>query len=236
MSARLPFLLLTAALLAAGCTQNVALRPAPAADTVPAPGTGVAAVDSAAGVRVAVVPRAWPGDIKISNAVTPMKVRIENNSGNRVLIRYSEIVLTGQNGKTYAALPPSRIDATVYEPRLVPGYAPVTSPGFTGTGFSLAPLYGPVYPGLPTATGNFFYDPFYYSHFGDYWRSVELPTPAMLQRALPEGVLSPGGKVEGFVYFQKVDPDTARVQFRMDLLNAARGGVMGVAEIPLVVS
>jgi hypothetical protein len=233
---RLPVFLLVPALLAAGCTQSLSLKPAPAASTVPTPGPGVAAVDDVSGVRVAVVPRAWPGDIQISSAVTPVKVRIDNNSNDRVLVRYSEIVLTAPDGQTYAALPPYRIDASVYEPRLMPGYAPVTAPGIAGRGFAIAPLYAPLYPGLPTATGGFFYDPFYYSHFGDYWRNVELPTPAMLQRALPEGSISAGGSVEGFLYFQKVDADVPRVRFRMDLLNAARGGVMGTAEIPLIVS
>jgi hypothetical protein len=233
---RLPALLLTSALLVAGCAQNPSLKSAPAANAVAATGEAVAAVDNVSGVRVTAIPRAWPGNVRISNAVTPVKVRIDNNSSNPVLIRYSEIMLVGPGGRTFAALPPHNIDASVYAPRLAPGYTPVTTPGFVGRGFDVAPLYGPLYPGLPTATGGFFYDPFYYSHFGDFWRTVELPTDRMLQQALPEGRVNAGGHVEGFVYFQRVDADVPRVRFRMDILNAERGREIGTIEIPFTVS
>lgn len=230
------FMTAIAAGLLAGCAQHTSLKPSPAAESTVAPSGHVAAVESESGVRVSVIPRSWPGDIGISSAVTPVKVRIENHSNNRVMIRYSEIALVGPRGKVHAALPPHDIDASVYQPRLRPGFSPVTTPGVVGRGFGVAPLYGPLYPGLPTATGNFFYDPFYYSHFGDFWRSVELPTPAMVQQALPEGSIAPGGIVEGFLYFQRVNPDVPRVRFRMDIFNADRGTEIGSVEIPLVVT
>jgi hypothetical protein len=234
---RIPALLLSSVLLAAGCaSDDIRLKPAPSANTVPAPGPAVAATDVVSDVRVTVIPRPWPGEVEIGDALTPLKVRIENDSDKRVLIRFSEIVLVGPDGKTFAALPPAKIDTTVYEPRLAPGYAPLGAPGFIGTGFGVSPLYSPLFPGLPTATGTFYNDPFYYQYYGDYWRSVELPTEAMLALALPEGVLEPDGNVEGYVYFQKVDDDVPRVLFRMDVLNAAKGGVIGEAEIPLIVA
>jgi hypothetical protein len=99
----------------------------------------------------------------------------------------------------------------------------------------VAPLYGPLYPGLPTEAGGFFYDPFYYGRYGDYWRRVELPTPAMVRHALPESVISPGGSVDGYLYFEKVNTEVPRVRFRMDPLNSDRGAI-GTVEIPLVVS
>lgn len=235
---RLPALLIFSVIsyLFTGCAQNVPLKPAPAAETKKLPSGAIAAVEAVDGVRVAVIPRAWPGNVEISEAVTPVKVRIENNSRNRVLVRYSNIRLIGSRGKSYAALPPHSIEATVSEPRLAPGYGPVTMPGFAGTGFGVAPLYSPLYPGLPAAPGGFFYDPWYYNYYGDYWRTIALPTPAMVQRALPEGSLNAGGSVEGFLYFQKVGNDVSRVRFLMDVVSADKGGVIGTIEIPLVVT
>lgn len=233
---RFPVSLFISVGLVAGCAQNVPLKPAPAAETTMISGEGRAAIEEVSGVRVAVIPRAWPGDARISNAVTPVKVLIQNNSAERILVRYSELKLVGPAGQAFVALPPHNIDASVAEPRLSPGYAPVTAPGFAGTGFGVAPLYSPMYPAWPSAAGGFYYDPFYYRNYGNYWRQVELPTPEMLQRALPEGSIDAGGKAEGYLYFQKVNEELPRVMFQMDVLKAERGGMLGAIEIPLVVT
>lgn len=57
----------------------------------------------------------------------------------------------------------------------------------------------------------------------------------MIQRALPEGVLGAGGRVEGYLYFEKISDDIPRVRFSMDLLNPDRGAI-GTVDIPLVTS
>jgi hypothetical protein len=222
--------------LVAGCAHDVELQPAPSANTTTVPGQGMAATDEVSGVRVTAIADSWPGTVEISKEVTPVRVRIENRSGSPVLIRYSDIKLASANGPSYAAIPPFAIDATVSEPRLAPGYAPVTAPGFAGAGFSVAPTYSPMYPGWPAMRGGFTYDPLYYQAYGDYWREIELPTPAMLERALPEGRIEAGGSVEGFLYFEKVNPEVNRVEFRMDLHNAERGREMGTLEIPFIVT
>ncbi len=82
----------------------------------------------------------------------------------------------------------------------------------------------------------FSFDSEYYGFYNDYWRNIELPTQEMLDRALPEGSLEDGGRVEGFVYFEKVDPDQVeRVVFRFDLIDAQTGGIFGTLSIPFVV-
>lgn len=218
-----------------GCADTATLKPAPSANIKSVPGPATAAVDAVSGVQVTVIPREWPGRAQIREAVTPLKVRVRNNSDNRVMIRYSEIKLVTPDGRVYSALPPYSIDATVSTPALTPGYTPV-APGFAGAGFSVSPLYSPLYPGYPVAGRPFFYDPMYYGTYGSYWRRIGLPTEAMLSLALPEGVLAAGGNVEGYLYFQEVDPDVPQVRFRMDVLKADGGNEMGTIEIPFLVS
>lgn len=230
------YLLAGTALIAACASDTVTLRPAPDANLAPAAGSQNAAADMLSGVRVTAMPRSWPGRMPIENVVTPLRVRVDNNSGNPVLIRYDKISLTSPGGKIFAALPPYSIDATVSLPRLASGHPVWSRPYFTGSLFAVSPLYASAYPGFPMAAGPYLYDPFYYSHFGHYWRNITLPTPEMLRLALPEGIIGAGGSADGFIYFEEVSRDVSRVQFRMDVLNASNGETMGTINIPFVVS
>jgi hypothetical protein len=56
----------------------------------------------------------------------------------------------------------------------------------------------------------------------------------MIVKALPEGVLEPGGRVTGFVYFEEVE-DVPRVRFVAQLVNASTGARFGTLTIPFVV-
>lgn len=56
-----------------------------------------------------------------------------------------------------------------------------------------------------------------------------------LARALPEGVIEPGGKVSGFVYFPGVGADVKRVRLRADLVNAQTGETLVPLALPFVV-
>lgn len=224
--------------IASGCAakRQVVLQPAPGANVVSLQDGGEAAGSTVAGVRVTVRPQAWPGRTPIARVVTPMRVRIENNSGSAILIRYELITLERGDGRTYAALPPYDIEATVTYARLVPGFPVVDKPGLGGEGFAVAPVYAPAYPELPLATHSSFYSQRYFGYYGSHWRRVALPTPDMLRLALPEGSIAPGGHLEGFVYFEEVGPATSRVRFRMEIPDAREGATMGTVEIPFLVS
>jgi len=56
----------------------------------------------------------------------------------------------------------------------------------------------------------------------------------MVQRALPEGVLSPGGTAEGFVYFQALHRDAHSLTLAVDVVDANTNAVIGTAQIPFV--
>ena len=235
----LPIALCLAALGAAsvtGCAPRADLEPAPAANEVA--GQEEAARTVVDGVEVVAQTASWPGDAPVKNEITPVQVTMENGSGNPVRLRYSEFALVGPDGERYSALPPFEVGGSVEEPVVVEdAYGPIADPAFAYDGFTVAPYYGSVYTGLDPYAGTFAYDPYYYDTYGTSFADIEidLPTDEMLQRALPEGVLESGGRVEGFVYFEKVTDDVPRVVFRADLVNAETGNVFGEVRVPFTV-
>jgi hypothetical protein len=223
-------------LIVAGCAGEPQLVPAPGAERV-SPG-GSIAVTSASDVTVTVDPDAWRGSVQIGNAVTPMHVKIENQSDNKLRIRYSDFAMIAGNGDRYAALPPYDIRGTVAGPAPARGYSPVDRLGFTYDGFYVAPFYRFIYPGLAVYDGHpFLFDPLYYEHYYPYWRQarVELPTAEMLRFALPEGMLEEGGVLAGFLYFEPVDAEVSPVTFQADVVDIVSGKMIATLEIPFVV-
>lgn len=65
----------------------------------------------------------------------------------------------------------------------------------------------------------FDWDPLYYGNYGSSWARIPLPSQKMINEALPEGVLNHNGELEGFLYFQPVDPDDRQVTFRAALVD-----------------
>ena len=226
---------LAGALAAAGCaTSRTELDPAPAANEVS--GMMDAAVDRVEGVRMVVQSQAWPGMSEIKTEVTPLRVVIENNGSVPVRLRYDEFTLVGPQGTRYSALPPYGVEGSVEEPVLVEGYDPITAPAFEYDNFYVAPYYASAYPTIDPYADPFYYDPYYYDRYETVWQSINLPTEEMVAEVLPEGVLDPGGRVAGFLYFERVDPEAPRVRFRADLVSAADGDVFGEVSIPFIVN
>jgi hypothetical protein len=184
-----------------GCVTQ--LRPAPGAVVLPGPGQ--AAIAEAGGVRIVASADAWRGDPEsLDRIVTPMLVRVENDGTVAVQVRYEDFALVAEDGRRFAAIPPFNVRGVVSTPNrgLYPVYA-----------FGVSPFY----PHLAVAPGIFPFDPFYYDAYWPYWyRWVNLPTGDMVQKALPEGVLQPGGRTTGFLYFEDVDK-ARRVTFEARL-------------------
>jgi hypothetical protein len=221
-----------AATLAGGCATQTTLEPAPAANEAGA--LEDAATAQTAGVEMVVQANAWPGNPAITAEVTPLRVRIENNSGNPLRISYSEFALVASDGSIYRALPPFRIEGMVASTPSGP-YAPIARPGFGFRGFTVADTYSPIYPGISPVASPFLADPFYYERYYGYWERTELPTQEMLERAIPEGELAPGGDIAGFFYFQKVPEDEQlRLRYRAELVNARNGATFAELSIPFI--
>ncbi|MGH9559639.1 MAG: hypothetical protein ACRD30_10400 [Bryobacteraceae bacterium] len=54
----------------------------------------------------------------------------------------------------------------------------------------------------------------------------------MIRKAIPEGVVNPGGHVEGYLYFQKIPKDTQNLIFIARLNDARTHAEFGTIRIP----
>jgi len=75
-------------------------------------------------------------------------------------------------------------------------------------------------------------NPWFYDQYYGTWEP-SLPTRDMLQQALPEGVLQPGGTAAGFLYFHRLR-DNGPVTFSAELVNPNSRETIASVEIPMV--
>jgi hypothetical protein len=202
----------------------------PAKTAAAVPGLDNAAVAEDRGVRVVAQSEAWSGETNIDAVLTPMRVRISNGGSAPFAVRYSKLALVAQDGTRYGALPPLAIRGTV--PALARPYSPVMRPGFDHYGFDVAPFYHSVYPSTIPYEGPFPYDRSYHDVAYRRWDLLDLPTDEMITAALPEGVLSSGGHVAGFVYFEKVSTQERGVTLRAELVSPDTGAEVAAVSLP----
>jgi hypothetical protein len=198
------------------------LRPAPEATRVP--GRADAAVATDAGVQIVTSSDAWrgyPGDL--DDVVTPLLLTFTNDSGRRLALRYEALGLVTPGGVLYAAVAPFDITGWVFQTI----EASYPAGGFTPYYYSSWYPGGAVYGGSP-------YRVPYYGGVQPALERVSLPSGDMVQKALPEGVIAPGGRVSGFVFFEKVE-DVRRVTFVARLIDASTGEQFGEIAVPFVV-
>lgn len=211
----------------AACASQPQLRPAEEAER--APDEPDVVVASAEGVELQVHLEAWrwtPEDLP--DMLTPVRVRIENSSERRLLLRYDGFELVTPEGMSYAALPPFDITGEATERS--------GSYRYGVSGFHIAPHLRHYHPHFGVAGYPFLYHDHYYRGYYPVYRRYELPTRDMLARALPEGVLDPQGRITGFVYFadlDKIKPLPERLELRFALIDAETEERFGVIDIPL---
>lgn len=218
--------------LALACAPQARLRPGPGAMAVE--GKRAAATASVSGVSVVVDAASWTGTPERLETVLPVKVTIENRGSVPVRVQYRDFSLMATSGARLAALPPFSIRGTEFVYRGIggSGFDPYV-PGFLYDRFWLAPPWSRFYPQMSPWGGPYFYDPLYYDTYYARW-PVELPTRDMVVNALPEGVIEPGGRLSGFVFFQPLPAGTREVTFRQDIANASTGEELGTVQIPFV--
>jgi len=190
------------------------------------------------GINIITKVNYWNGNPQVKQYVTPVYVTISNNSGKELKISYEQFALLAPNGKRFAALPPFGVTGEVSRPVLLQQYSPILVPGFTYRGFMIAPFYSSIYPEIPVCNEEFYFDPLYYNNYYNYWDQInyDLPTPKMIDDALPEGVLKKGGEISGFIYFEKIDEvNSPKIDFKADLINSKTGNNFAVISIPFSV-
>lgn len=208
----------------AGCASRQ-LVPGPEAQLMP--GRHDTAIAESAGVRTTVQSQAWSGSpARLRQQITPLKVTVVNNGSRPVRINYDDFTLTGSSGFTYSALPPYKITGSIREP--------VMAPRFSYSRFYVAPFYRPFYPGVPVwGASAWRYNPDYYNRAWTEW-PVQLPTRDMREQAIPAGVLQPGGRVSGFLYFPELPGETTTVTFKQSLVDSSTQKTIAEVEVPFV--
>jgi hypothetical protein len=243
--------------LAAGCVAHTQLVPAPGANLVPEE----VAVAADGGVRLLADPDAWRGNPPdLVRVMTPIRVRLDNQSGRPLRVEHADFTLVGDSGFHFTALSPFTAPREGAEQPAV-DTAPAGGPrGRLSFGFGVGPGWGwgsPGYPGAPWWGGGFgmwgpwrpwWYGPGFYGpgFWGPgYWgwdpyyappRIIEpLPTRDMVRKALPEGTLESGGSVDGFLYFPEVSDRAQHVELTARLVDANTGEAFGTLRIPFQV-
>jgi len=176
----------------------------------------------------------WSREPRVMQFVTPLKVSIRNTSKETIVLQYQHLFLQGNGANRYAALPPYAIDGEITQ--TVGAIADHTSIGFLANEFHISPYHQLYYPDLAVHSGPFEYNRTYYDRYYPIWQKVELPTPAMARRAIPEGVIRPQGIVSGVVFFEPVDVSEDNVEFRFRLVRSADNSAIGSVSIPFKVS
>jgi hypothetical protein len=192
-------------------------------------GPGEGAVATVADVQVVARTQAWhfdPPDLETK--ATPIQLELTNNSDRSIVVRYDHIALTDAAGHRIDAIPPYNVQGTVSVPVTVqqPYY-------FTGA-YTYAPYAYRYSPAYLRYGGGFAYDPQWYQPYVTVYTDVALPTPEMLQRALNEGAIEPGGAAGGFVYFKRIRRGEQILTLHVDIIDQASGNVVGTANIPFV--
>ncbi len=243
----------------AGCAtyHHAYLVPAPAATLA---NQGQSAVATAGDVTITVIPNSWNGrPHNLYRKVTPVKVRIQNNSKVPVRLIYSDFQLETPQGQAFAALPPYQITGmqavgdllplSNANPRIVDvafhrtaphrthpingGHSRIViRPGFAWNNFYYAPYWGYGYYGIGPWPYGWAPNGVYFNTYYPYMTAVRLPTRSMIRKGVPEGVIAPGGFVEGFLYFKKVSPSLSKIDFTAIVQNANTGKQLTTITIP----
>jgi hypothetical protein len=203
-----------------GCADRAELIPAQAAHTLP--GTSKAATAEVAGVRVVATPNTEQDPAQGFPSFQALHIEIENQSGVPLRLRYADISLVNETGGAISALPPYLLQDVEVKP--------ISHPTFYAQRFRVAPHYVRYFPTFSPWPSRFSYDEGFYRHQYGLW-NPHVPTRAMRENAIPEGVIDHGGDISGFVYFNKlIVPHCSKFPKYLKLLkrgheNASRGSL-----------
>lgn len=226
-------------LLAASCVSGPRLQPTTEAQVLPA--NRDTAVTESSGVKLMADASVWKGSpSNLGQTLTPVYVRLDNQSGRALRINYDDFSLLGAESRFhYSALPPFSLrQSGMSSSEQGTGGSGRTS-FFVGSSGSWGGggYYGRRGPwGSPFYAPYYGYGPYYPGPYASYQCEEPLPTRDMLRKALPEGTLEDGGTVQGFVYFQAVTGRENGVVLQMRPVDASSGESLGTLDIPFQVA
>lgn len=209
----------------AACTPSYRLVPASGVERATArPG---AALVRGSGVTLIADPTLRPSDAKLlERGITALYVRIVNDSDEPIAVRYLSFLLMSDLGDERRPLPPFAIE------RARPVESAV-APSVDALRFRYAPYYADLVGDSTRCwTGGMALDPYYYETFLRW--PADLPSALMVRRALPEGVLEPGGSIAGYLYFESLGPEVRRVVLEAELDRPLGDERVATIAIPFV--
>lgn len=191
------------------------------------------------GIAVSATADAWPGDASVPRHVAVVRVAVRNDGDRPLRLYLEDMRLLDDRGDVHAPLPLYDIDDAVDGSGQVLRPAHDPFPDFHHERFLVAGAYRPFYPALPvhrpprgSASSDELRDHDHGERY-DEWRLMPpLPTPRMVDLAIPEGVVDSGGYVSGFVFFERVD-DSVGATFVLDLVDADSGERVGEVTLTL---
>jgi hypothetical protein len=209
-----------------GCGHGT-MVPAPSASIVPnAPSAAYSIAD---GVRCSANVGAWSGKPdEIPSFVVPVKVRIKNDSGKPIRVRYQDFALMGKKGRSYRPVPVLPLDPTARQ------QIPELEPMYESWKFFVAPGFHDVYARLQPWNAPLERDEELYDRLFDLW-GKRRPTRDVLRLALPEGVLDDGGILTGYLFFESPLAREDRVTFEASFNGGDGRTTIASIEIPFKV-
>jgi hypothetical protein len=216
---------------------------------------------SAAGATITAFLSPWEGQPSdLTDYMTPIALEFVNQSGAPVRVSYIDLVLTDDSGHRFIAYNPYVGDGSV---AAVDGVQVAVRGGghFGGGGHISSGRHfgGPIgHPSIHVrggvAFGRWSHQHFNPWHRGGVWNPLWYPAgysswvwiwspriygggaPPLDVRelGLPEGVLDPGGRAAGYVYFEPAAQRSGNLALAWDV-HTADGAPMGRAQIPLEV-
>ena len=141
-----------------------------------------------------------------------LRITIENRSETEAVIRYDQFALKTHGGRL-PSLP--LFDIGNPTPPIPSSYR------FPWSGFRLAPHLSGRYRGFWNGTNAQAGAKGYYQKHHATLQSLMAPTLALKRRALPEGVLEPGGHITGLLFFQR-PPEPANLIAKLTAAESNR--------------
>lgn len=220
-------------LLAGGCSPLARLEPGRGFREMGDMGKSLSLVRS--GVRMTVFPDAWTGYPQVKTLVSPLKVIVENKSGKALRFRVADFSLRDSAGRfLYGSLPLYSMRDGM-NPPVGQGYTVVPVPSFAHEGFLVAPFYASAYVGFAPYEGPFDYGADASRSIGYHDTGMRAPYE-MYREGLPDGVLSDKGTLEGFIYFERINPKRQKTLLLTVTLTDTDGNALASFEFPFQVA
>lgn len=212
-----------------GCSPLVRLEPVSGLKQPGEDGKSFSVMSS--GVRMTVFPDAWTGYPQVKSLVTPLKILVQNNSGKSLRFRASDFTFRDSSGRSlYESLPLYSMRDGMGPPA-GQGYTVVPVPSFRHEGFLVAPFYASAYVGFAPYEGPFDYAEDASRSIGYQGSAMRAPYE-MYREGIPDGVLKDKGSLEGFIYFERIDPKRQKTLLLTVTLTDTGGNALASFEFP----